>query len=82
MIDVKKATWSIRMVCRVHKVFASGCYTWRNHPESERSQEDRCLKAFIEAARTRRLWQPARPRRAEGQRRQDQPQAARAADEG
>jgi putative transposase len=41
------------MICRVLQISASGYYAWLSRPESERSQEDRRLKVFIEAAHTR-----------------------------
>ncbi|MCK6515669.1 IS3 family transposase [Myxococcota bacterium] len=52
-VDAKKASWPIRMICRVLEVSASGYYAWRQRPESERSQEDRRLKVVIEAAHKR-----------------------------
>ena len=41
------------MICRALQVSASGYYAWLSRPESVRTQEDRRLKVFIEAAHTR-----------------------------
>lgn len=39
-IDVEKATWPVRVMCRVLEVSTSGFYAWLRRPQSEHSRRD------------------------------------------
>ena len=49
-IDVEKATWPVRVVCRVLEVSTSGFYAWRQRPQSEHSRRDAELNLKIGVA--------------------------------
>jgi hypothetical protein len=39
--------WPIRLMCRALEVSASGCYAWRNRPDSARGVANRALLADV-----------------------------------
>jgi putative transposase len=49
-IQAEKATYPIRLLCRVFDVSSSGYYAWRSRPESPRAQTDRRLRHVIRVA--------------------------------
>jgi putative transposase len=54
-IDVEKASYPMRVLCRVLKVSPSGYYAWRNRKPSKRDLEDEQLRPrVIEAFKTGR----------------------------
>lgn len=49
-IEAEKATWPIRVLCRVLDVSTAGYYAWRKRPESVRAREDRRLGVLVRAS--------------------------------
>ena len=49
-IDAEKATWPVRVMCRVLLVSPAGYYAWRKRPESARARENRRLAVLVRAA--------------------------------
>ena len=49
-IDAEKASYPVRMLCRVLDVSPSGYYAWLQQPLSNRAQEDARLLRLIRAA--------------------------------
>ncbi len=46
-IDAEKATYSVRMLCRVLQVSTSGFYAWKAREPSDRQKEDQVLSAKV-----------------------------------
>lgn len=49
-IDVEKARWPVRVLCRALHVSPSGYYAWKARPEPRRAREDRRLGVLTRAA--------------------------------
>lgn len=49
-IETEKATYPVRLMCRMLRVSRSGYYAWRTHPQSPRTQADRRLLVAMRAA--------------------------------
>lgn len=49
-IEVEKATYPVRLMCRILEVSRAGYYAWRGREESARAQADRRLLLEIQAA--------------------------------
>jgi putative transposase len=49
-IDVEKANWPVRVLCRALRVSPSGYYAWKARPEPARAREDRRLGVLARAA--------------------------------
>ena len=49
-IDAERATWPVRVMCRVLLVSAAGFDAWRKRPESARARENRRLAVLVRAA--------------------------------
>jgi transposase InsO family protein len=47
VIEAEKASFPVRMMCRVLKVSPSGCYAWRQRERSPRERVDEALGAEI-----------------------------------
>ena len=43
-IQTEKASYPLTKLCRWLGVTPSGCYAWRQRPESTHAREDRCLR--------------------------------------
>jgi len=46
-IEVEKACYPVRVLCRVLQVASSGYYAWRKRPESKHAREDEALAATL-----------------------------------
>jgi len=62
LIDRLRRAHSIRLMCEVFEVSASGYYAWRQRPESRRCREDRQLLVKIRAIHTRARRRYGSPR--------------------
>ncbi len=61
-IDVEKAFWPVRVLCRSLRVSPAGYYAWRRRPESARAIADRCLGVLVRESFERSRGIYGRPR--------------------
>jgi len=52
-IDVEKASWPVKVLCRALKVSTSGFYAWKQRPEALHEVEDRRLGVRVREAHRR-----------------------------